>query len=568
MECAAADLEHREHHDHGQHVQRQYDLGPKAARSYSDSDDVANYDLQEHHQQQFRGRRRRSGVDRIDASVNVTNSTFANNTSMAGGRRHLAMLRRCKLPTARSITTWQAGGGGFLQSATGDITILRSTFTKNAATIGEGGAFDAFGIEDTIRITDSKFTFNSATDLGGCFDANQDFVSILRSTFDHNTSTTSLAGAIYNSQDLSAPTTACLLITRPRQRAERSFRRRRYLLAACVFRCNTATNGEGGAFIDDVHAHTDVTITDCTIDGNTAGGNGGGFAAEGVQLTMSGTTVSNNRSGSDGGGAYIATSGLAQNGEGSSIINCTFSGNGAATDGGGIDYEGEGICASSTARSYSTPRSTAAASRRPTAPGLISIGNTIVAKNIATNGPDVYDTQSPFDDSGHNLFFSLLGQGTAGIDDPADPGPVVNADNDLIRFDPKLGPLANNGGPTKTHALAEGQPGDQCRRRFACAADRSARREAPAGTARGYRGVREEITHTENSYCNLETHHVQERTLRRHVVPAGFANSKRWKIAGLLTIFNVTTTADRGESVGRQAFAARSDRFGQCASGP
>ncbi len=223
----------------------------------------------------------------------------------------------------------------------------------------------------------------------------------------------------------------------------------------CVFRCNTATNGEGGGF-NDGGPDSNVTVTECTIDGNTAGGNGGGFAAEGVTLIMKKSTVSNNRSGSDGGGMYVITSGFNQTL--SFIENCTISGNGAADSGGGVDFEGEGQLAFAFNTIAFNASFNGGGIAQTDGGGQVQLVDNIVAKNIATNGPDIYDTQDPFNDAGHNLFFSLLGQGTAGIDDPVNPGPVVNADNDLIRFDPKLGPLANNGGLTKTHALLKGSP--------------------------------------------------------------------------------------------------------------
>ena len=80
--------------------------------------------------------------------------------------------------------------------------------------------------------------------------------------------------------------------------------------------------------------------------------------------------------------------------------------------------------------------------------GTIHIGNTIVAKNSATNDPDAYNASSqPFDDLGHNLVF-------------ADPDSVFSDPNsdDIFGLDPLLGALANNGGPTKTHALLKNSP--------------------------------------------------------------------------------------------------------------
>lgn len=70
-----------------------------------------------------------------------------------------------------------------------------------------------------------------------------------------------------------------------------------------------------------------------------------------------------------------------------------------------------------------------------------------MAKNIATNGPDAYNaTAQPFDDLGHNLVY--------------DPDSLFSDPNgdDIFGEDPLLGPLANNGGLTKTHALLKNSP--------------------------------------------------------------------------------------------------------------
>ena len=69
-----------------------------------------------------------------------------------------------------------------------------------------------------------------------------------------------------------------------------------------------------------------------------------------------------------------------------------------------------------------------------------------MAKNTATNAPDFSAPALSFSDQGHNLFFSTLG-----IADGTNP-------SDIIGLDPKLGPLANNGGMTKTHALLKHSP--------------------------------------------------------------------------------------------------------------
>jgi len=95
----------------------------------------------------------------------------------------------------------------------------------------------------------------------------------------------------------------------------------------------------------------------------------------------------------------------------------------------------------------------------------VSLRNTIVALNTvpsqnSVGGPDL---DGPFISKGHNL----IGAGSTSTGFP----PGTNANGDLVGtktspIDPRLGPLANNGGPTQTNALLPGSTaidaGDNC----------------------------------------------------------------------------------------------------------
>ena len=76
----------------------------------------------------------------------------------------------------------------------------------------------------------------------------------------------------------------------------------------------------------------------------------------------------------------------------------------------------------------------------------------MVARNSAPQGPDVLiDPQG----SG-SASFSLIGNGTgSGISDGSNGNQVGN---NASPIDPKIGPLADNGGLTRTHALLAGSP--------------------------------------------------------------------------------------------------------------
>src|SRR5262249_53344051 len=71
-----------------------------------------------------------------------------------------------------------------------------------------------------------------------------------------------------------------------------------------------------------------LTVTDCTVSGNSAGDNGGGLYNLNGTLTLTNCTVSGNSAGYDGGGLW-------NNGT-ATLTDCTVSGNSAGNDGGGL----------------------------------------------------------------------------------------------------------------------------------------------------------------------------------------------------------------------------------------
>ena len=177
-------------------------------------------------------------------------------------------------------------------------------------------------------------------------------------------------------------------------------------------------SGLGGAIVSD-GTNPSLTIVDSTISNNTAQGAGGGIAAGG-DVTLTNVTVSGNRTTADlGGGVYFFTSIRG------TVNNSTIAGNTAAVKGGGLLVETALFIGVSP-----------------------KVTNSIIAGNTAPAGPDCGGAI----DSSYNL----IGKGT----DCAGPSA---ANHDKVGtaaspLDPKLGPLAGNGGPTPTLALLAGSP--------------------------------------------------------------------------------------------------------------
>ena len=87
----------------------------------------------------------------------------------------------------------------------------------------------------------------------------------------------------------------------------------------------------------------------------------------------------------------------------------------------------------------------------------IALINSLVAKNTAPSGADVLG-ESVENESQVFVTFSVIGDGRGSSITNADGNQVGNVAPNTSSIDPLLGPLALNGGPTRTHALLPGSP--------------------------------------------------------------------------------------------------------------
>jgi predicted outer membrane repeat protein len=195
--------------------------------------------------------------------------------------------------------------------------------------------------------------------------------------------------------------------------------------------------GEFGAFLGNyaggVGTYGDVglTLSRVTIAGNSSPDQGGGIAVEtGTQepsLVVDNSTISGNSADDDGGGIYFGGGTL-------SVRTSTISGNSADDDGGGAEVHDDAEFRNTTVTDNQAGGSGG---------GIIEytgavLHGTIVADNSAPDDPNL-------DDGPWQTSFSLIG--AAPESDFEDLG------GNLFDVDPNLKPLANNGGPTDTHAF-------------------------------------------------------------------------------------------------------------------
>jgi hypothetical protein len=198
----------------------------------------------------------------------------------------------------------------------------------------------------------------------------------------------------------------------------------------------------GGIYL--YNAGFDVTIERSTISGNQASGEGGGlflYHSNGGALTLRQSTLSGN-SASRGGGAYFYNAG-----DPIVIENSTISGNQATGDGGGLFFYNSPP-AGSDIRSATIANNTAGGDGGGIYlyDGSLSLENTIVAGNTIGGGNDINTGEGGNFVLDHDL-----------IQDPGNASFTDNGGN-IFGQSPQLGPLANNGGPTQTMLPAATSP--------------------------------------------------------------------------------------------------------------
>ena len=335
--------------------------------------------------------------------------------------------------TARGDTVLISGAGsGVTQLIGQDDRVLKVASTARVAVAGvtiaggNAGAGVGGGVANlgVLVISESAISNNVANNGGGLYNAQSAWLAVISSTITGNV-VTSTGGGIVNGGTLS--------------------------MKNSTLSSNTATSGGG-----IVNGGT-LTLSDSSVSGNVAN-SGGGIVNVSGTLTVTNGTVSGNRVAGDGGGIYndegmvrVSNSTISGNsalyGSGGGVVNdgilslrnSTIGGNMAGGYGGGIRNDG-------LARvSYST----LSGNRAGPAAGYGGIYNGI--GTVTLTGTIVANTTGSPNCSGiisEVRGYNLDSDGSCGF----------TQSTDITDTDPLLGPLADNGGPTRTMALPPGSP--------------------------------------------------------------------------------------------------------------
>ena len=202
---------------------------------------------------------------------------------------------------------------------------------------------------------------------------------------------------------------------------------------------NLALSSAGGIIATSL-----LTLTNSTVSGNTAAGSGGGVyhdASGGTAAFIFNSTISGNIATDGVGGGVFEAAGTM------TLLNSTLSGNmagGEGGSGGGIALAGGTAILNYVTITNNRARFGGGAALTIPSLSRLLFFTTIIGGNVSPNSPDCAGTLVS---EGYNLI-----QDTTGCDISGETtGNITGAD-------PMLGPLADNGGLTQTHALLPGSP--------------------------------------------------------------------------------------------------------------
>jgi len=380
--------------------------------------------------------------DTIDFSFFAGPTTISFGVLPANGVSALALTKPARLSAPLDVSgnpmvtlsrSTVSGTPAFrLISTTADLSIDGLTITGGSSPDNGGGVFaDLYA---NLTIANSVVSNNYAATSGGGVTIDCGNLTVVHSRISGNSANKS-GGGIYGADDqYHSGTTTCA--------------GGHVTLDHSTLSGNTAiTGGGGGAYLFKGY----LSATRSTIDSNTAMGEGGGFAVFGTSMLVL-STLSGNVSQSYGGGASVQ---FTFKTFGSSIINnsgghgggvhAKYTGGNNSTFTGNIAGSGGAIEGSNVFLDFSTiTANTAGTGAGINLSGGIPTSNsqfisTIIRGNLI--GEDLH---------GNSAVSAILGNNSI-IGSHSLPVPA-----DTLDCDAKLGPLADNGGPTLTIALGAG----------------------------------------------------------------------------------------------------------------
>ncbi len=351
-----------------------------------------------------------SGADIITLPA-ATTFALTNSFAAYNGNTGLPQVTSAITIDGNGSTIDRNSGTGFrlfALSSAGNLTLNDLTLTDGAMTsdVGGGGIYNNGG---TLTINDSTLSGNNGTGSqgGGAIHANGGTTTVNDSTFTSNTAASSGGGGgIY------ANNSATVNVT------------------DSTFTSNQAAGNLGGAIGTGYSGSNGINVLGSTLNNNSAN-NGGAIGIGAGTVTVTNSTISGNTA-TDGGGGISGGNGTV------TLNNVTITGNTANNQGGGV-------------YSFAT----------------VNYNRSIVSGNFASAFYDSgYEVLNWGTDNANN--YNVFGRSDITTARAFGGGSFVPGANDVNATSNGTQPtalaailnttLANNGGPTSTHALVAGSP--------------------------------------------------------------------------------------------------------------
>jgi len=338
-------------------------------------------------------------------------SIWGNSTSYGGAIDNLGSLT---ISNSRVTSNTVDTAGGGLENGGGTVLITSSTFSADSSFNG-GGIHNTGG---TLTIVGGTVSGNFGGQGAGIL--NDASLVMSQTTVTNNLSSDSSGGGLMNRASGVA------------------------MLSGVAFVSNTAKFLGGGLYNSGV-----LTLTGALIEHNTATDNGGGgLVQDGVTAWVASSAIVSN-SAPSGGGIFVLSGAI-------TLTNSTVSSNTVGGSGAGLYSHGASAVvdlANDTVAYNLAGQLFGTGGVKNDAGGTLAVQNSLIAWNAYQGllGSPVYlaDCDGNLTSDGYNLvrvdcgFTHQTGDQVGTLSTP---------------LDPRIGPLANNGGPTLTHALLPGSP--------------------------------------------------------------------------------------------------------------
>ncbi|MGB3296777.1 MAG: CHAT domain-containing protein, partial [Phormidesmis sp.] len=399
----------------------------------------------------------------LGAIANITSSTFDSNISNnAGGGVAIVKGGTAAIVNSALTNNEAVNGGGLVVSQNSSVSATETTFTGNSA--AEDGGAIYLGGEAGLQITESELAQNTAGDQGGALHHQSSGSADVVSTAFRENRAMSDGGAIANNSSSGTLTiTDSSFDGNTSQEDGGAVYARlgsRSTIAGSRYTNNRAMNNGGG-----IYSAGDLTLQSSKVANNQADV-GGGLAVIQGSATIATSQIEGNIAGSLGGGAYVSPNAELR------IVETTFEGNQAA-QGGGLFNHGTSILTNATLSGNAATANGGAIHSAAGSSDLTLLNSTISNNSAGQAGGGIFendtlaarlqstlvaanesainrDVSGAFVDQGDNLIGEA--DGSTGFSNSLLVGTAaapVNA---------KLLPLADNGGPTKTHLLQASSP--------------------------------------------------------------------------------------------------------------